>query len=839
MSTPALDGAVEAAIDVNCDEGSPTNKVTSHSVQKQNQTADLHSKLLNVDTEKGDEIAALSENQKSKAAWDSGIPGNASLTVDAVQNSSPMDPRHIGSETKTSFRLERSKIEKAEAFLRNPEIRDVATSDKRAYLRTKIGMTPDEIDLAMDRVALDDKMEPRIRSEHDLRRNLPYSRSNRRYVEFDEGDQYQRLPLNRARRSQDEYYDYRDEYEVDGISPRGRNMNPRRHLVHDTEEYSHPRHMTNFGGMNAYNQQGPMNNHGQYPDTTEESPPSSSFFSLPAWAGGFSLGVFCLAALRWLNGGDFVLFPPPIASERRTIKQTDRGASDSYDENTDESSESQQQQEGDDGDGAVEKHLNQQLISDIVADSENEDDDQSEEEVTDEAVNNILNGTADARTFHPTPAQPSFDNLVLEIRSLTSAIHSFRDAQERANRAVTAKVGKDVTDDAMDFLRMKKSVSVSAKEKTSEDAKKKILTQEEVKYIASILEEATKDLRRMKDKMENGGDTKEIVSKSTDETNEDSRNCNRPDSKEVIGEGEVSTKPIDEIVTKEVDSEDLQKMKGEMENVGDTKEIVGKSNDETNEDSRNLHRKDSKGSTDERENSSKLVDEIVAKLEQVLAMIQIQDIAEFSALPVSDDKDKEATTTQEIDEKIEGNEQLTPSDIPETKPTEVDGSINSPESTDLATVPNTTTTDYENRNEEIEECLKVLSNENDPHSLKIGSQMLYLYCLNISKNPAVPRYRKIYTNNNTFRTKVGNLVGSKEFLQAVGFEERPNFYEWSQSTDGYNDTKSKLDFALVALELLRNGTMKLNDDAQKTRTPEKKEEAFGTDITSEASPCFS
>mmetsp|Transcript_8687 Transcript_8687/g.17488 ORF Transcript_8687/g.17488 Transcript_8687/m.17488 type:complete len:111 (+) Transcript_8687:1-333(+) len=91
----------------------------------------------------------------------------------------------------------------------------------------------------------------------------------------------------------------------------------------------------------------------------------------------------------------------------------------------------------------------------------------------DKTVNNILNGTADARTFHPSPAQPSFDNLVLEIRSLTSAIHSFRDAQERANRVVSAKVGRDVTDDAMDFLRMKKSVSVAAKEKTSEDSNKK------------------------------------------------------------------------------------------------------------------------------------------------------------------------------------------------------------------------------------------------------------------------------------------------------------------------------------------------------------------------------
>jgi len=217
-------------------------------------------------------------------------------------------------------------------------------------------------------------------------------------------------------------------------------------------------------------------------------------------------------------------------------------------------------------------------------------------------------------------------------------------------------------------------------------------------------------------------------------------------------------------------------------------------------------------------------------------MIQKQDIADVSALPESDDKEKEITTTQEKEEECEGNEQITPSDIPDTKPTEVDSSINSPESTNFDTGPITSTTGNENGNEEIEECLKVLSNENDPHSLKIGSQMLYLYCLNISKNPAVPRYRKIYTNNTTFRTKVGNLVGAKEFLKAIGFEERPNIYEWSQSTDGSDDTRSKLDFALVALELLRNGPKKPNDDAKKTRTPGKKKETFRTDITSETSP---
>ena len=98
--------------------------------------------------------------------------------------------------------------------------------------------------------------------------------------------------------------------------------------------------------------------------------------------------------------------------------------------------------------------------------------------------------------------------------------------------------------------------------------------------------------------------------------------------------------------------------------------------------------------------------------------------------------------------------------------------------------------------------------------------MLYLYCRNISRNPSVPCYRKIYTNNANFRNKVGNLAGARDFLVAVGFVERPasNLFEWSQSTPSprTNDdddvdaggswaTRSKLDFALVALKLMKNG----------------------------------
>jgi hypothetical protein len=139
----------------------------------------------------------------------------------------------------------------------------------------------------------------------------------------------------------------------------------------------------------------------------------------------------------------------------------------------------------------------------------------------------------------------------------------------------------------------------------------------------------------------------------------------------------------------------------------------------------------------------------------------------------------------------------------------------------VASVPNSSvpTLDVEpggeNLQSDLDDALRKLVSSNDINDLKVGAQMLYLYCRNISKNPSVPRYRKIYTNNSNFRNKVGNLIGARDFLVAVGFVERPerNLFEWSQfppspgsdKDDDGTGSSSKLDFALVALELMKNG----------------------------------
>jgi len=70
-------------------------------------------------------------------------------------------------------------------------------------------------------------------------------------------------------------------------------------------------------------------------------------------------------------------------------------------------------------------------------------------------------------------------------------------------------------------------------------------------------------------------------------------------------------------------------------------------------------------------------------------------------------------------------------------------------------------------------------NANDPVALKAGAQVLFLYVSNLSKNPHLPRFRRVFTSNDSFQ-KVDKLKGGRELLCAIGFvpSEDDRFLEW-------------------------------------------------------------
>ena len=109
----------------------------------------------------------------------------------------------------------------------------------------------------------------------------------------------------------------------------------------------------------------------------------------------------------------------------------------------------------------------------------------------------------------------------------------------------------------------------------------------------------------------------------------------------------------------------------------------------------------------------------------------------------------------------------------------------------------------------LRQAVQKMAQENDATTLRVGSQLLYLYIINLTGNPSNPRYRKIFTTNESFQ-KVETVVGGKDLLLAVGFKERPGYLEWLastnlSSTEAEELATAKLQEAAAALGILKAG----------------------------------
>jgi hypothetical protein len=99
----------------------------------------------------------------------------------------------------------------------------------------------------------------------------------------------------------------------------------------------------------------------------------------------------------------------------------------------------------------------------------------------------------------------------------------------------------------------------------------------------------------------------------------------------------------------------------------------------------------------------------------------------------------------------------------------------------------------------LETSIQTLLEHNPTNDLRAGSQLLFLYISNLLHHPTAPRYRKIYTSNDSF-LKVDRLRGGKEFLLALGFVEKGTYLEWQPHED---KNMASLQCAMAALHVLK------------------------------------
>jgi hypothetical protein len=86
-----------------------------------------------------------------------------------------------------------------------------------------------------------------------------------------------------------------------------------------------------------------------------------------------------------------------------------------------------------------------------------------------------------------------------------------------------------------------------------------------------------------------------------------------------------------------------------------------------------------------------------------------------------------------------------------------------------------------------------------------AAQMLYLYVINLSSHPKVPRYRKIFSNNESYRTHVQHVAGADALLRAVGFVSRGPAWEWEPppEEEQHGTNVDRLRQAAAALTILK------------------------------------
>ena len=147
-------------------------------------------------------------------------------------------------------------------------------------------------------------------------------------------------------------------------------------------------------------------------------------------------------------------------------------------------------------------------------DEEEEEEDGEEDDDVDDAVRMILNGTCDNLQL-PQPRRQEHTELISEMRSLTSAIHSHREVLDRATRAAftASGVGKGMTDDAMDFLKQKKKEEaennndggnknkVGAEESIDDGNNDKV--DEKLIAVAALLKDVSSELLELKQSISN------------------------------------------------------------------------------------------------------------------------------------------------------------------------------------------------------------------------------------------------------------------------------------------------------------------------------------------------
>ena len=672
------------------------------------------------------------------------------------------------------------KLSRAVRFLTNPSVVNLPLDDKIGYLRSK-GLSNEEVDEALDMVELENDEMDVAWDDNDSDGENERDHRNDRH-------------RDRRRRQRGQYA---DEY--------GRGQPYQQHQAYQPSSQQVVSYADNNQAVQPYQQQTPQQQQ-QQQALTEPG------LALPLTVGGI-LGVTAIAAFRWLNGGDFLLFPPPSApSLAQDESHTTNGAAGGV-----------KFKAGGDGGGQVNTGNETTVDSTIEEGYEEEEGGaaltQVEEEVEggehttneqDETIYDYLdeylgNGeeeeeaigggggaatTANDTTYdederyhtadytYESGAEPTTGkappDIANRLENLTSAVEKFVAVQERTLKAKADEKGQAVTNSAMDLLRRSSSVTLSTP--------------------------AVTPFRNGELQLQQPHGTPRSIGGDSD--------------------GSVPDVAVAVLVTK---------MKCQLIGVREAIKDAAKSGSSSTSMERAEEKLDEVTKTFERLETMLLGGKQVSDYEtselpvaaNVASMYETPsrmfETGELSPVPGCNDGDDPEVTDLDVtldmemspDRSVFGKEEEQNAVSAAAAAVAAQGRALKPptfEVEDLGSTP-----EEPIGMEALTRAFDILTNpaKNQADTIKACAQMLYLYVVNLSSNASSKRYRRVYTTNANFKNKVGSVVGGITVLESLGFVDKGSYMEWEgdlnvpEGTDDQDFGIALLNHAAAQLSVLK------------------------------------
>mmetsp|Transcript_6797 Transcript_6797/g.9753 ORF Transcript_6797/g.9753 Transcript_6797/m.9753 type:complete len:941 (+) Transcript_6797:55-2877(+) len=791
------------------ENGTTSNNINNRSSSSSNNSnnSGSHMTMNSVQVEAG----TVSSTSISSAKHEEEVVDGKEIDKKHNSDHNALSQTHTVSDNRTKkSSTSKSSIQRAVRFLHHPSIAGMSTADKDAYLHSK-GLTKADIqqanwianqpmDMDVDRFKLKTKKEEyddSFEGAWGSSKLQPQKNSGSRNISTNQNREAKGTAATATSTPTPSPTHVNSQHQKRLQNQQQQQQQQQQtHPQQNQHHHQHPNNQHNANGeIQTYNQNNnPM---GRFGTATANTPPTMNSMNnmnmmmepqldlpnplVPMTLGGV-IAVFGIAVLRWLNGGEFELFPPsspgPVEDEDEGNKSkaeefgSARIGSDMSQNNHMMPIEEEYDEDGDNAD-------------DIIDDDDGGDGMLEEyEEMTNSTTARAtaaLNEELDSNHGH---------GLARDLQSLTLAIEKYTALQEETIKTQFEEKANKSTNNLMDLLKKKQQMKGKEEDTSSGGAAIEDLSGT---TIQQFLQDKTIGLAMLVQLTEVKCSLKVMSHQfsSISSTHDNKSNDGDGDGDcGIIGENLVLRK-LDEIRTQlqTIESKLIgSNANGEEETIdlkqSPTVETVGPSNVSSMKD--------------EVGNKGSSSDDDDARIEA-----ETEESAASKEVPIKNSKVNESTTGL-------------PKESNKGKDSKEKGNASSPQNSDENESKDDSGGGSEKKatvqvgKEALQDALCSMKELNETIALKTCCQMLYLYVSNLSANPNSKQYQKIYTKNSTFKKKVGNVKFAKDVLLSVGFVDEGSFFLWKKE-DNCNGDSANGDVSLLkdAVDILKQFQKKL------------------------------